>query len=336
MIVITGAAGFIGSCMIRHLNESGRHDLVLVDDFPVTPVEICHGESLQDVKYLEKIPRDLFFDWLELNHPKVDFILHFGTETTAGLLDENLLREYNLEFSQRLWSFAAMNRIPLLYAASSVNADWHWSGKMQAGECSIQSTPSPKLSEHIPENSRIVCERMKRQFDQWVLKQRVTPPLWAGFAMPEVYGPYEAYLGASASSVFHLFRQWQKEGRMVIPLFENSESSDNEPKQDRIFVKDVVTVFIWFINHLPASGFYYLGTGYPRPMSAVAAAIFSALKLPPKVEYQLVSSSEFLPLQDKNPLPLNRVNRVGYKKNFTPLEKGVRLYVKNFLEKYLF
>lgn len=178
------------------------------------------------------------------------------------------------------------------------------------------------------------AERLKRRFDLWVLKQRVTPPLWAGFAMPEVYGPNEERLGAAASSVCQLFRQWQKEGRMIIPFYEDSETSDNEPLMDRIFVKDVVTVFTWFMNHLPASGFYFLGTGYPRPLSAVGAAIFSVLKLPLIMEYQRVSQDKSdHPCENSFP-PLNRLNRIGYKKNFTPLEKGIRFYLKNNLSTF--
>ena len=335
MIVITGAAGFIGSRLVQHLNESGRDDLILVGDFPVmhtshdvTKISPClnvetfhetslQGEdtSLQGLRYVEKIPRDLFFDWLALNQQKVDFIIHLGSEIDTLSADHTCFQEQILEFSQRLWSFAAMNRIPLLFAAAPAEAKCHWTGHEWAGW----------------ENGVSLAERLKRQFDQWVLKQRLTPPLWAGFAMPEVYGPNESHLGDAASSVFQLFRQWQQEGRMLIPVYENSENSEKEPMMDRIFVKDVATVFTWFVNHLPASGFYYLGTGYPRPLSAVAAAIFSVLKLPPKVEYQIISSD--IPfLQRNNPLVLNRINRIGYKKNFTPLEKGVRLFVKNILK----
>ena len=311
MIVITGAAGFIGSRMVQHLNESGRDDLVLVDDFSLT--DRCG--NWEGTWYKEKVPRDFFFDWAAQNIAHIDFILHFGVETAGMQADAALLREYSLEFSQRLWSLAAMNRIPLLFAATPTEAKWHWTGQEWTGWVT-----------GIAE-----AERLKRQFDQWVLKQRLTPPLWAGFAMPEVYGPNEERIGIAASSVYQLFNQWQSEGRMVVPFSENSENSEKEPMMDRVFVKDVVTVFTWFMNHLPASGFYYLGTGYPRPLSAVVKAIFSALKLPSQVEYQVISSAETYFSQEKNPLPLNRINRIGYKKNFTPLEKGVRLYVKNIL-----
>jgi ADP-L-glycero-D-manno-heptose 6-epimerase len=333
MIVITGAAGFIGSSMVQHLNESGRDDLVLVADFPVMPiepgydvpkiasspdVETFHETSLQTMRYIEKVPRDLFFDWLALNQQKVDFIIHLASEIDTLPDDTSCFHEYILEFSQRLWSFAAMNRIPLLFTAASTEAKWHWTGQEWIGQ------ESGKMA---------LCEQMKRQFDQWVLKQRVTPPLWAGFAMPEVYGPNEERMGDAASSVYQLFRQWQQESRMIIPVYGNSETSDNEPVMDRIFIKDVVTVLIWFMNHLPASDFYYLGTAYPRPFSAVAKIILSILRQEEKLEFFPLSKEKNIIPYRKIDLPLNSLRRVGYKKNFTPLEKGIRIFMREFLKK---
>ena len=332
MIVVTGAAGFVGSSMVQHLNESGRSDLVLVGDFPVMPIETCRGTflqgegeslqgegaSLQTLQFVEKIPRDFFFDWLALNQQKVDFIIHLGSEIDALPDDTSCFHEYILEFSQRLWSFAAMNRIPLLFAAASTEAKWIWTGQEWMGQ----------------ENGKMaLCEQMKRQFDQWVLKQRVIPPLWAGFAMPEVYGPNEERMGDAASSVYQLFRQWQQENRIIIPFYENSETYDNEPLMDRIFVKDVVTIFTWFMNHLPASGFYYLGAGYPRPFSAVAKIIFSILRQEEKLEFFPSSKEKNQIPYRKIDLPLNSLRRVGYKKNFTPLEKGIRIFMHDFLKK---
>ena len=383
MIVITGATGFIGSRMVQHLNESGRSDLVLVKDYPVMPVETCHGASLQGVgaslqndgaskmpscpdvetchgaslqdegtslqelRYIEKIPRDFFFDWLALNQQNVDFIIHLGAEIDTLPEDTACYQEQILEFSQRLWSFAAMNRIPLLFAAESTEAKWHWTGHEWVGwGCGVDPSALPaQLGQSIPAlqsvptpqsavASRIAeAERLKRQFDQWVLKQRVTPPLWAGFAMPEVYGPHEERLGDAASSVFQLFRQWKQEGRMIIPVYEGSENSDNEPVMDRIFVKDVATVFTWFMNHLPASGFYGLGTGYPRPLSAVAKIVFSILRQEEKIEFVSLSKVKDEIPNRKIDLPLNSLRKVGYKKNFTPLEKGIRIFVREFLKK---
>ena len=141
MIVVTGAAGFVGSSMVQHLNESGRSDLVLVEDFPVMSVETHRGTSLQGegaslqtLQFVEKIPRDFFFDWLALNQQKVDFIIHLGSGIDALPDDTSCFHEYILDFSQRLWSFAAMNRIPLLFAAASTEAKWIWTGQEWMGQ----------------------------------------------------------------------------------------------------------------------------------------------------------------------------------------------------------
>lgn len=320
MIVITGAAGFIGSRMVRHLNESGRDDLILVDDFSLTD----RRDNWEGVRYMDKLPRDLFFDWASQNLSHIDFLIHLGAETMVQSTEEDLVREYNLEFSQRLWSLAAMHRIPLLYAASSIDNNWYWTENVMVGENHI----IPNLPEQIPGKEIGLCERMKRQFDNWVMKQRVTPPLWAGFSMVEVYGPGEAHKGPLASSVWQLYQQFCLKGYMSIPYEGELYNVNNELFKDRIFVKDVVTVFTWFINHLPASGFYRLDTGYERPLSAVAKAIFLALKKEPKMEFVSFPSISNRSVRQENQLPLNSLRSVGYKKSFTPLEKGVRIYMR--------
>lgn len=343
MIVITGAAGFIGSCMVQHLNESGRQDLVLVEDFSSNPkktrcdvpqtvscpdVETFHETFSQGLRYVEKIPRDFFFDWLRLNQQTVDFIIHLGSETDTLPEDTACFHEHILEFSQRLWSFAAMNRIPLLFVASSADDGWHWHGERCGGVIGGMSTAEWTDAG----NSKLgLYEQMKRQFDSWVMKQRVTPPLWAGFSMVEVYGPGEAYKGPFASSVWQLYQQFCQKGYMSIPYVGDFYNSENELFKDRVFVKDVVTILTWFINHLPASGFYRLATGYERPLSAVAKAIFSALKKDAKMEFVSVSLLSDKSLQDENQWPLNSLRSVGYKKIFTPLEKGVRVFLRKYL-----
>lgn len=328
MIIITGAAGFIGSSMVQHLNKSGHSDLVLVDDFPVIPVQMCRGASLQGegtslqkFRYLEKIPRDLFFDWLEQNHSKVDFIIHLGSEIDTLPDDTSCIHEYILEFSQRLWSFAAMNRIPFLFAAASVDNAWEILSNLNG------------IDGESDKERRKTCEQHKRKFDNWVLKQRVIPPLWAGFSMTEVYGPCENYYSPKASSVMRIAHQIHQCKKAVIPCRSISEIAVEEIFTDRIFVQDVTTVVIWFMNHLPANGFYQLATGYPRPLSTVAKTVFSAMKMEEKIEFLTLSKEKECIFSWKTDLPLNSLRRVGYKKNFTPLEKGIRIFMREFLKK---
>ena len=214
-----------------------------------------------------------------------------------------------------------MNRIPLLYAASSVDNSWNILACLHENESDIER--------------RRWCEKYKQTFDLWIRKQRVIPPLWAGFSMAEVYGPNEYNRGSDASSVLKILHQIHQHGKVVIPCFCVTEMIVEEVFTDRIFVQDVVTILTWFMNHLPANGFYPLTTGYPRPMSAVAKTVFSVLRKEEKIDFVPISEKNIIS-NGKFDLPLNSLKRVGYKKNFTPLEKGIRVFVLDYLKKYQF
>lgn len=306
MIVITGAAGFMGSSMALHLNESGHSDLILVDDF--TREESL--EAIEDIQYVNKVPRDLFFDWAEQNRQHISFLIHLDTS----------FHEDMLEFSQRMWSLAAMHRIPLLYLASSVE---------DYVSFSIQGSGTIEWG-----NVDNKCEEVRHKFDHWVTLQKMVPPLWAGFSMTEVYGAREYYGDNHVSSVMQVLRQIYQNGNVTIPCLPISEITIQEPLVDRIYVKDVVTILTWFMNHLPVSGFYRLATGYPRPLSVVAKTVFSVLNMEEKITYVPLSFIGKENYQNKNELPLGNLRAVGYKKNFTPLEKVVRFMVKQYLKKH--
>jgi len=215
-----------------------------------------------------------------------------------------------------------MNRIPLLYAASSVDNSWEILACLHENESGIER--------------RRLCEKYKQTFDLWIQKQRVIPPLWAGFSMAEVYGPNEYNRDSDASSVLKILRQIHQYGKVVVPCFSITETTVEEIFTDRIFEKDVVTVITWFMNHLPASGLYQLATAYPRPLSAVAKTVFSVLRKEEKIDFAPIEFKNIIPNDGKLDLPLNSLKRVGYKKNFTPLEKGIRVFVLDYLKKYQF
>ena len=306
MIVITGAASFMGSSMALHLNESGHGDLILVDDF-------AQNEPIKDIEGIpcaDKVPRDLFFDWAEQNKQHISFLIHLDTS----------FHEDMLEWTQRMWSLAAMHRFPLLYKASSIDIF----------ALSFEQTDGTKGWSY----REIKSEEIRRKFDYWVTLQKMVPPLWAGFSMAEVYGAREYYGDNKASSVMQVLRQIYQNGNVSIPCLPSSETAVKEPLVDRIYIKDVVTVLTWFMNHLPVSGFYRLATGFPRPLSVVAKAVFSALKMEENITYVPMSFIGEEYRQNKNELPLGNLRVVGYKKNFTPLEKGTHFMVKEYLKKH--
>lgn len=315
MIIVTGAAGFIGSCMVQHLNAIGRQDIVIVDDF----TKEKKRRNWENKHFVDKIQRDVFFQWAEHNVQHIDFIVHLGARTDTTEFDYSVFQELNVEYTQRMWFFATQHGIPLLYASSAATY----------GDGSLGYTDEEKLAYKLqPLNP---YGKSKNEFDKWVLKQGKTPPMWAGFKFFNVYGPNEYHKGRMASVVFHAFNQIQETGKMKLFRSHIPEFADGEQKRDFIYVKDVVTVLTWFMNHLPQSGIYNLGTGYARPFIALVNATFSAMGKEPVIEFIDIPEDIRDKYQYYTQAEMAKLKRLGYKKCFTSLEKGVKDYVSKFL-----
>jgi ADP-L-glycero-D-manno-heptose 6-epimerase len=315
MIIVTGAAGFIGSCMVEKLNAIGVSDVIIVDDFSAEHKR----RNWESKQYADKIDRKEFFRWAQQNIPHIDFIIHLGARTDTTEFDYSVFEELNLGYSQQLWSLAAQHRIPFLYASSAAT---YGDGKFgyQDNEATI--------SRIVPLNP---YGKSKNEFDRWVLKQRIVPPLWAGFKFFNVYGPNEYHKGRMASVVFHAFNQISESGEMKLFRSHRPNFKDGEQLRDFIYVRDVVTVLNWFREHIPASGIYNLGTGFARPFLALVESVFKAMQREPNItfidipedirdKYQYFTQAEMLKLR-----------KCGYRKPFKSLEKGVGEYVSRFL-----
>ncbi|MCK9423854.1 MAG: NAD-dependent epimerase/dehydratase family protein [Bacteroidales bacterium] len=192
MIIVTGAAGFIGSCMLSKLNNKGFKDIVLVDDFSKT-------EKVPNTLhkcYHEKVERILFFEWLSKHSGEIDFIFHLGARTDTTEFNMAIFEELNLNFSKKLWEMCTQCQIPLIYASSAAT---YGDGTLGYDD------RDPDLSFRLlPLNPYGIS---KNEFDKWVLQQTDTPPRWYGLKFFNVYGPNEYHKGRMASVVFHAFRQ---------------------------------------------------------------------------------------------------------------------------------
>ena len=319
MIVITGAAGFIGSCMAQKMNESGHNDLILVDDFTKEQKK----RNWVDKHYADKIDRTDFFAWAEANASHIDFVIHLGARTDTTEMDWAVFEELNVSYTQRMWDFCTRHRVPLLYASSAATYG--------AGEQSYRDDERgiPALQPLNPYG------KSKNEIDKWILEQTDTPPQWAGFKFFNVFGPNEYHKGRMASVIFHSFHQIQEMGRVKLFRSHRPDFADGEQKRDFVYVKDVVKVLHSFTERPYPSGIYNLGTGCARTFLDLATATFHALGKSPVIDYIDIPADIRDKYQYFTEADMQKLRTAGYKESFYSLEDGVTDYVSNYLKKDL-
>lgn len=317
MIIITGAAGFIGSCMVQKLNNLGMKNLILVDDF----TKEAKIQNWINKSYIDKIDRNDFFKWADQNIPNIDFIIHLGARTDTTEFDYSILEALNVDYSQRIWSFCTKNGIPLIYASSAAT---YGDGKYGYSD---DHALIPKLEPLNPYG------KSKNEFDKWVLKQSSTPPFWVGFKFFNVFGPNEFHKGRMASVVFHSFHQIDATGKAKLFKSHHADFKNGEQIRDFIYVKDLVNVLSWFMNYKPQNGIYNLGTGYARSFLALTYATFKALKSTPNIEFIDIPIDIRDKYQYYTQAEMRKAKSVGLKKPFKPLELSVKDYVGQHLIK---
>ena len=317
MIVVTGAAGFIGSCLVSELNREGFYDLILVDDFSVEAKE----KNLSGKKFTEKVERDVFFFFLEKNQRFVYFVFHIGSRTDTTEFDVAVFNKLNLDYSKEVWNICTRYGIPLVYASSA--ATYGLGEKGYADDHQI----IPNLKPLNPYGDS------KNDFDKWVLTQTKFPSFWAGLKFFNVYGPNEYHKGRMASVVFHAFKQIAEKGSVRLFRSHNPDFKDGEQLRDFIYVKDVVAVCLFLLNHRKNPGIYNLGSGKARTFLDLARAVFEATGKPEKIEF--IDTPE--DIRDKyqyfTEAKMDKLKSAGYLHSFHSLEAGISDYVKNYLLK---
>ena len=319
-IVVTGAAGFIGSCLVELLNQRGYKDLILVDEFN----RADKHPNLEGKDFMVQVERENFFDWLSEYRPAVSAFYHIGARTDTTEFDYAVHERLNVEYSKKVWQYCSTYAVPLVYASSAATYG--------AGEKGYDDRHDV-VSELKPLNAYGVS---KNEFDKWALKQSAAPPFWAGLKFFNVYGPNEYHKGRMASVIFHSFHQIKKDG--VVRLFKSHrpDYKDGQQLRDFVYVKDVINVCYWLMQHRPASGLYNLGTGVARSFEDLVKATFAGLDLAPNIQYIDMP----LDIRDKyqyfTEANMGKLRAAGYTAPFHTLEKGVDDYVRNYLSKGAF
>lgn len=316
MIVVTGAAGFIGSCLISRLNSEGYRNIVAVDDFSsIEKRDNLEGKNLQ-----HQVERDTFIEWSANYVREIDFIFHLGARTDTTEFDMDLLSKLNTEYSKKIWSLCTEHQIPLVYASSAATYG--------GGENGYSDSTSPEKLE--PLNPYGVS---KNEFDKWVLKNRESPFFWAGLKFFNVYGPNEYHKGRMASVVSHAYNQIKDSGKMKLFRSHNSRYKDGEQIRDFIYVKDVLDVCCWFMENRKHSGIYNLGSGQGRTFNDLVESVFTALKKKAQIEYIDTPEDIRDRYQYFTEAEMDKLRSAGYEKKFYELEEGVGDYVTHYLLK---
>lgn len=316
-IVVTGAAGFIGSCMVSYLNQRGFENLILVDEFDDEEKEL----NLLHKKYSVRVERENFFDWVQRENPAVDFVFHLGARTDTTEFDYSIHQHLNVEYSQKIWNYCSINNIPLVYASSAATY----------GEGELGYNDDHDIIEQLqPLNPYGIS---KNEFDKWVLHQEDHPPFWAGLKFFNVYGPNEYHKARMASVIFHSFNQIKKTGKVKLFRSHKEGYKDGEQLRDFIYVKDVIAVCYWLMENKPASAIYNLGTGQARTFNDLVKSTFAGLDLQPQIEYIDIPEDIRDKYQYFTEATMDKLRTAGYSAAFYSLENGVDDYVRNYLAK---
>jgi len=315
MIVVTGAAGFIGSCLVSKLNHAGYTDIVVVDDFSKTEKEA----NLEGKTILAKVGRKDFIKWLEDFGSEVEFIFHIGARTDTTEFSVAVFDELNLNYSKAVWETCVRFNIPLVYASSAATYGLGEHGYKDNHDIISQLKPLNPYGDS------------KNDFDKWVLEQESEPPFWAGLKFFNVYGPNEYHKGRMASVIFHAFNQIRSTGGMKLFRSHNPNYTDGGQLRDFVYVKDVVSVILFLMEQKPESGIYNLGSGKARTFLDLTKNTFKSLGVEDAISF--VDTPE--DIRDKyqyfTEADMSKLISRGYTTPFHTLEEGVKDYVENYL-----
>jgi len=314
MIVITGAAGFIGSNIVAQLNAQGRTDLVVADD----PDHIAARRQLTGLKFETALEKNALPAWLDANAKQVESILHMGANSDTTASDRKFMLANNTEYTRTLWNFCARNGKRFVYASSAATY-----GNGSAGY--DDATNPRKLT---PLN---LYGESKQLFDLWALEQKEQPTGWAGLKFFNVYGPREDHKGRMASMVFHGYHQIKKNG--MVRLFKPAVPDIADARRDFIYVKDAAAAVLHFsiAPQEKARGLFNVGTGQARSFTALIESVFIALKRAPNIEYIPMPEDLRGKYQYFTQATIAKLRASGYTEPMYSLEDGVRDYVVNYL-----
>ena len=318
MIVVTGAAGFIGSHLAGALVKAGMTDILLVDRFPIDGTS-PKWENIESLVTYPQMDRDEFPEWFSEHATEVSFVFHIGARTDTAEFNFRVLDSLNLSYTKVLWEICATKQIPFVYASSAATYG--------TGENGFDDDMA-KIADLKPLNAYGLSKQL---FDVHALAQSQPPPYWVGLKFFNVYGPHEQHKGRMASVVYHAYQQIKATEKLKLFQSHNLNYKDGEQLRDFIYVDDIVNICLFLHKHRIQNGIYNAGTGKARTFLDLVKATFSALNLPPEISFIDTPADIRDKYQYFTEANMSKLRSIGYTKSFTTLEDGVDEYVRFFL-----
>jgi len=313
MIVVTGGAGFIGSNLVKGLNEQGRTDILVVDDL----TDGTKFVNIADCEIADYLDKDIFLERLECDMlpDNIEAIVHLGACSATTEWDGQFMMENNYEYSKKVFHYCIAKQIPMIYASSAAV----YGGNTEFAEQRENEQPL-----NVYGYSKFLFDQYVRRHEDQIHSQVV------GLRYFNVYGPRESHKGSMASVAFHLNNQVKENGQ--VKLFEGCDGYDDGGQlRDFIYVGDAVKAKLWLLANPEVSGIFNLGTGRAQPFLDVAKAVvdwhgkgdihFIAFPDHLKGRYQSYTQADISALRD-----------AGYNEPFRTVEQGVSEYL-DFLNK---
>ena len=313
MIVVTGAAGFIGSNLVRGLNAAGRADIIIVDDL----TDGTKFRNLVDCDFLDYLDKDEFLSSLPGRLTGVEHVFHQGACSDTREWDGRFMLENNYAWSRSLLEACIENDVAFIYASSAA---------VYGGNRSFIEKPQYEKPVNVYGYSKLLFDRYARRMMQSTASQI------AGLRYFNVYGPGEQHKGAMASMIFQLHRQLLESG--TVKLFKGSGGyADGEQRRDFVHIDDVVDANLWFMDNDRARGIFNVGTGKSRSFNDIARQL---IDWHARGRVQYVEFPEDLPAayQSFTEADISALREAGYRKPFTGLELGIRKYLEDMETEY--
>ena len=311
MIVVTGGAGFIGSCLIAELNKAGHQDIVVVDH-----MNDLKKPNLKGKKYSQYFDKEEFLELLKKDKidSRVNGIIHMGACSSTLVNDAPYLMKNNFEYSCEVARWSLKHSIRLIYASSAATYGDGRFGYKDDEETTRRLKPLNLYGES------------KQKFDEWLLDKGLVHKM-AGVKFFNVFGPNEYHKGEMRSVVAKAYDKVVSQGRMALFKSYLPQYADGEQKRDFIYVKDAVDIVLYLWGHPAINGLYNVGTGQARTWNDLAFALFSAAGKQPQIDYIEMPESMRPTYQYFTQAHMTKLKTAGYSRPFTKLEEALKDYV---------